>query len=203
MALIFDEASHTYRHDGLLVPSVTQVLAPLTDLSAVPADILAAASAFGTAAHKACELHDLGTLDAATLDASLRPYLDAWLAFCRDHHVQWSHIEQRLYHPAMGYAGTADRIGLVDGRMSVADIKTSSAIYPSVGPQLAAYQRAAADGHQIATTRRLSVQLKADGTYTMKEHVNPSDFAVFASLLTLRTWCRQHHITPRFQGEIT
>ncbi len=201
MALTFDEVSHTYRHDGQLVPSVTQVLAPLTDLSAVPADILAAASAFGTAVHKACELHDLGTLDPATLDAPLQPYLDAWLAFCRDHDAQWSHIEQRLYHPVLRYAGTADRIGFVDGLRTIVDIKTSAVIYPAVGPQLAAYLSAAEKGHQINALARMSVRLKPDGGYEAKAHTGPADFAVFASLLTLRTWCRQHRITPRFQGE--
>lgn len=201
MSLTFDEATHTYRWGGQVVPGVTQVLAPLVDLSAVPADVLARASAFGTAVHRATELRDLGDLDESALDDALRPYVDAWVAFSADHTVRWDHIEERVYHPTLRYAGTVDRIGLVEGAISIVDIKTSSSIYPSVGPQLAAYQRAAADGMGVASLRRLSVQLKGDGTYSVKEHTNPSDFSVFASLLTLRNWCKQHQVQPRFQGE--
>lgn len=203
MSLAFDEATHTYRHDGQVIPGVTGILAPLTDLSAVPADILAAASAFGTAVHLATELLDQGRLDMSSVDAALLPYLDAWRQFCSDHGAEWTHIEARLYHPALRYAGTVDRMGVVDGVPSIVDIKTSGVIYPSTGPQTAAYQRAAADGEQKFTARqRLSVQLKADGTYAVKKHTDPADFSVFASLLTLRNWCKRNNVNPKFTGEM-
>lgn len=198
-ALTFDEATHTYRMQGAIVPSVTQILKPLSNFSAVPPAVLAAASAFGTAAHKACELHDLGQLDEAALDPALAPYLEAWKRFSADHDVKWTMVEGRLFNPAHIYAGTCDRYGTVAGKAAVVDIKTSAALYPSVGPQLAAYKNAIVGAPP--TTTRMAVQLKADGNYVAKTYVNKSDWPVFLSLLTLRNWCQQHAVTPNFSQE--
>lgn len=195
--LTFDEASHTYRIDGLVVPGVTSVLAPLTNYDSVPAHVLEAAANFGKAVHRACELDDLGDLNESTLDPALLPYLDAWREFCLGHSVQWEQIEAPVHHQALRYAGTPDRIGTLRGLRAVVDIKTTAELYPSVGPQLAAYREAAA---MPTYALRVAVQLKADGTYTKKTYTDPNDWPVFCSLLTLRTWCARHSITPTLKG---
>lgn len=191
----FDEATHTYRFNGNVVPGVTSVLAPLTDFSRVPPHVLKAASDFGTAVHLACELDDLSILDEDQLDPALMPYLDGWRKFSQDYAVEWECIEEPVYHATMNYAGTLDRFGKVKGEFTVVDIKSTAQLYPSVGPQLAAY--ANAKGHQFA--KRLAVQLKADGTYVAKPYTDPTDWPVFASLLTLRNWCARNSITPTFK----
>ena len=193
--LTFDEASHTYRFNGNVVPGVTSILSPLTDFSRVPAHVLQAASEFGKAVHRACELHDLQELDHNTLDPSLQPYLDGWIKFSQDHAVAWTCIEEPLYHATMNYAGTPDRIGSVNGELTVVDIKSTARLYPSVGPQLSAY----ANAEGIPFAKRLAVQLKADGTYVAKPYTDPTDWPVFASLLTLRNWCARNSITPNFK----
>lgn len=194
--LTFDEATHTYRFGGQLVPGVTSILAPLTGYDSVPAHVLEAAANFGKAVHRACELDDLGELDEAALDIALVPYLKAWRQFSVDHAVEWEQIEQPVYHPALRYAGTPDRFGKVKGLRAVVDIKSTADLYPTVGPQLAAYGNAL----QQPYADRIAVQLKADGTYAAKAYSDPTDFPVFASLLTLRTWCQRHAITPNLQG---
>lgn len=198
--LTFDEATHTYRMHGTVVPSVTTILKPLSNFSAIPAGVLAAASAFGTAVHKATELHDLGTLDFSLLDPALEPYLDAWVKFSRDYEVQWTDIESRVYHPAMRYAGTLDRRGIVQNHMTTLDIKSSVVLYPSVGPQLAAYK--AAKGIDAALDVRMGVQLKADGTYFAKTYTNRMDWPLFASLMTTRNWCAEHSVTPHYESQV-
>lgn len=204
--LSFDEATHTYRYQGVEVPGVTSVLKPLMDFAHVPADVLAAAAAFGTAVHKACELDDLDQLDEEALDDALAPYLAAWRKFSRDYDVEWHGIERKVFHPQLRYAGALDRNGLVrldprrDYRVpAIVDIKSGAQLYPAVGPQLAAYHRAL--NESSVTTKRLAVQLKPDGNYAAKWHEDPTDFAVFCSLLTLRNWCAKHQITPNFQQE--
>lgn len=192
--LTFDEASHTYYFGGQVVPGVTSILSPLTDFSRVPPAVLEAASQFGKAVHLACELDDLGTLDEASLDPALTPYLYAWRMFSAEHSVEWEQIELPIYHTALRYAGTPDRIGKVNGMRAVVDIKSTAQLYPSVGPQLAAY--ASASNEQYA--KRIGVQLKSDGTYVAKTYDDPTDFPVFASLLTVRNWCARHSITPNF-----
>lgn len=194
----FDEESHTYRYDGIVVPGVTSILKPLTSYDSVPAAVLDAASQFGKAVHRACELDDLGVLDESTLDDALLPYLMAWRKFSEDFSVQWEVIESPMYHMTMRYAGTADRIGKVRRLSAVVDIKTTYELMPTNGPQLAAYARL----HDPALGNlldRMAVQLKADGTYVAKAYKDPTDWPMFASLLTLRTWCKQHSITPNFK----
>lgn len=193
--LTFDEASHTYRFDGQVVPGVTSILAPLSNFDRVPKHVLDAASEFGTAVHLACELDDLGTLDESALDPALLPYVQGWRKFSAEHAVQWEFIESPVYHTAMRYAGTLDRFGLVVGDLTVVDIKSSVQLYPSVGPQLAAYANALG----VGGVKRMAVQLKADGTYVAKPYTDPTDWPVFASLLTLRNWCGRHSITPHFK----
>lgn len=193
--LAFDEATHTYTYRGKVVPSVTQILAPLSNLDMVPSITLAAASAFGTATHLACELDDLGELDEGSLDPGLKPVLHAWRKFSQEHGVRWIGIEQRVYHPTLRYAGTLDRCGWVDGEMAIVDIKTSTSLYPVMGLQLAAYAQA----EMKPTAKRYVVQLKTDGTYVLQPYTDPNDWPTFASLVTLRNWCVQHHVTPRFK----
>lgn len=192
--LTFDEASHTYHFGGQVVPGVTSILAPLTDFSRVPPAVLEAASQFGKAVHRACELDDLGELDEDALDPALKPYLEAWRKFSAEYEVQWDEIEKPIYHPTLRYAGTPDRKGLVRGMRAVVDIKSTAQLYPSVGPQLAAYAQAGNEPF----AHRIAVQLKADGTYVAKTYSDPTDFPVFASLLTVRNWCARHSITPNF-----
>jgi len=193
--LTFDADTHTYRYNGNVVPGVTSILAPLTDFGSVPTHVLQAASDFGTAVHYACELDDLGELDEGQLDAALAPYLEGWRKFSKDYAVVWSLIEQRVYHKSMGYAGTLDRMGMVKGLSTVVDIKSSAQLYPAVGPQLAAYQQAT----PVTPQQRMAVQLKANGTYVVKVYTDPTDWPLFASLLTLHTWCARHSITPNFK----
>lgn len=200
--LTFDADKHEYRYNGTKVPGVTGILSPLIDLSFVNGDVLAAAQDFGTAVHLACELHDMGKLDIAALDLELAPYLDGWVQFCEDHHCAWEGIEERLYHPTMRYAGTLDRRGMVDGRQAVVDIKSGTSLFASVGPQLAAYAHGIAAEHgkpAMGTAyRRFAVRLYPGG-YELKEYTSPADWAVFASLITLRTFCDQHRVTPKFK----
>lgn len=204
--LTFDAETHRYFADGTQVPSVTQILAPLTDFAAVDPDVMRRASAFGSAVHHLCELSDQGAdLGDYDIDEALLPYLRAWRRFCTEWAVEWSGIEMRVFHPALRYAGTLDRKGtlLAPGEpahrrhAAMVDIKTSTSLYPSVGPQLAAYARAD-DPLTGSSLRRYAVQLRGDATYVCKEYRDADDFATFSALLALRTWCGRHSITPKF-----
>lgn len=205
--LSFDAATHRYYWEGRPVPGVTSVLAPLSSLHLVDPDLLDAASAFGTAVHLACELDDLGQLDERDLDPALAPYLAGWRLFSNEWQVKWEGIEEQVYHSTLRYAGTLDRRGTVRqlGRKfdlpAIVDIKSSTQLYASVGPQLAAYVSAVNDMRKPDLPKhylRLAVQLKADGSYRAQLYTDSTDFALFASLLTLQSWCSRHGITPRF-----
>lgn len=185
--LLFDPVEHAYTVAGKRLPSVTQILSPLVDYSIVPRDVLERAQKLGTAVHRMTELYDLDDLDMDCLADELVPYLTAWIKFRAESGFVPETIEKRLYHPALRFAGTPDRSGLINGRRAVLDIKKMLTLGPVIGLQLAAYSELfAKNGTQIED--RYALGLRADGTYRLAPFTDKGDWPVFLSLLTLRNW---------------
>src|SRR5690348_16409857 len=82
--LLFEPDNHVYTVNGIVVPSVTQILEPLVDFSKIPAAVLEYAKLRGEAVHLACELYDQNDLDIDNLDTVIVPYLEAWIKFKAD-----------------------------------------------------------------------------------------------------------------------
>ena len=170
MRLEFDAENHEYRIDGKIVPSVTQLCAPLTaqDLANLNPAVLQQAAQRGTIVHELTELIDYGTApeDIETY-AELGGYITAYLRFLRDYKPEWEKIEYRVGEQYMHFAGTIDRIGVIDGRRCIVDIKTSSAVNRVTKvawvTQLSGYRVLICD----ATVDRYILRLKPDGTYTL------------------------------------
>lgn len=203
MTLTFDELSHTYRWDGEVVPSVTQILRPLdaATLDAIPSLTLKVAAQRGVAVHRACEFLDQGRLNERSIDPRIAGYVDAWRKFRREAEFVAAYSELRLYHPKWGYAGTIDSVGVIGRNCTpaIVDRKTSLAFYPSVGPQLAAYlalhPTVGPDWGDRVPRLRFSVRLMADGEYELKQFSDADDLTVFQSLLNVRNWRRIRGIT--------
>ncbi len=68
---------------------------------------------------------------------------ERYVDFSTRFNPDYSMIEQQVISPELGFAGTLDRIGVVDGKTYLIDIKTSNGIYNSYWLQLAAYRQAA------------------------------------------------------------
>lgn len=189
--LTFNPKSHEYRYNGVVVPSVTQILQPLMDFSMVKPHILEAASARGTAVHKMTELYDANDLDESMLTEEMRLYLLAYKRFLDDCAFKPVLREQRLYH-TMGFSGTPDLGGLVRGRMAVIDIKSMfNPGSPVIGVQLAAYKELInASGGAIVD--RFALHLRRDGTYRLHPYTDIADIAVFISLFTIKKF-KDHH----------
>ena len=196
MSLHFDPVAHRYTFNGEVVPSVTQILQPLMDFSMVPADVLKAKQELGTAAHLACELYDLDDLLEDSLDPAIVPYLEGWKKFRLETGFVPSMTEQRVYHPKLGYAGTFDSYGILNGKTVLLDRKTSSFVSEAVaGPQTAAYEQALLESPDYTGPKKMqrgAVQLKPDGTYKYHPYKGGSDWSVFVSLLTLHNWRKRH-----------
>jgi len=186
--LTFDEATHTYYWHGKRVPGVTGLLKTLHNFDGVPTDVLEAASQRGTAVHLACEYLDKGILDEDSVDPAIAGYVNGWRLFMAEKKPAWSAIEQMFYHPALAYAGTLDREGLMEGDEWTLDIKTAAASHPVWGIQTAAY----ANGRGKPKSRRGTVQLRADGTYRLIEWKASTDWPVFVSLITITSFLEQH-----------
>lgn len=190
--LTFDEATHTYRLGGLVVPSVTQLLQPIRpDFSAIPAHVLEAKRALGIEVHFACELDDEDDLDEDSVPEAVMPYLQAWRKFKADTGAEVLANERKLVHTGLRYAGTLDRLVRVrDGSIYLIDLKTSISMAASFGVQLAGYQLLLEATDDLAGVKlaRKGLQLKNDGTYKLVPYNNPNDAAAFRACLSIYHW---------------
>jgi hypothetical protein len=187
--LAFDEATHTYRVGGLVVPSVTQVLRPLIDLSGIPPAVLEAKRDLGTRVHAACQFDAEGDLDEATVEDDVAPYLEAWRRFLAESDAVVLASERRVFNPLYRYAGTLDLELDMGSGPWIVDIKTSIATPLSTGPQTAAYLNARKG---IANMRRAALRLRPDGTYRFDQLQDADDWSVFLSCLTLHRYRESH-----------
>ncbi len=136
----------------------------------------------GRYVHEACALLDSGELDEATLDPVLRPYLGAYQKFLAECRVEWEAIEQPVEDALYGYRGTPDRVGMINGKRTVLDIK-SGAMQPWTALQTAAYS--ACLGNRLV---RFGLELRADGTYRLTEFTDRRDVAVWQGALLVAQW---------------
>lgn len=133
MKTSFDPIKHEYSVDGVIYPSVTQILQSLRfiDYSMVRKGVLDITAERGQTVHKIIELYELGELDEATIDPALRGYFDSYLALNIPRPLE---IELPLFNRDWLYAGTPDQL-YEDG---INDIKTGQKNIAH-GLQLTAY----------------------------------------------------------------
>lgn len=192
----FDPKLHRYTFAGRAVPSVTQIMRPLTDAAyrSIAPDVLANAAEFGTAVHAATEYWDEGELDESVLEPDWVPYLEAYKLWQRHTRPSVLQIEDRL--ACAKFAGTIDRIVRFDADQDetlwVVDLKTTSVLHPHVGVQLAAYVALASKMYPGHKWRRAALQLKGDGSYVFREYKDFSDETCFVALLGIHYWGKQH-----------
>ena len=178
----FDPVAHRYTLDGIVLPSVTQILRGLDDFAHVPARVLEKARDRGTRVHSACSLDVLGTLDEATVDDEVAPYLAQFRRFPRESGFMPTLSECRVYDETLWYAGTLDLFGDLPGCIDVQiDIK-SGAIPRSVGPQTAAYANGLYKRAGLMTRRRYTLKLEA-GKYSLIPLDSTDDFGAFCRAL--------------------
>lgn len=138
----FDEATHTYTLDGKELPSVTHIIRYLAVDKSNNADpnMALMARERGSAVHEATVVYDYSGEIPDDFPAEYAPYLEAYVQFVRDYAPNWILTEYRMANEMLGFAGTLDRFGVIDGYFCILDIKTSYKVdMPSLSAQLAAY----------------------------------------------------------------
>ena len=180
----FDEG-HIYKLGEEVLPCVSDLCRFLHREIYKEAPIwqLEAAADRGTKVHEATELLDKA--GRAEIEGEYLPYLEAYARFRREHEVSWELIEHPDYHPEHRYAGTIDRYGMVDGHLTLADIKTTYTVYkPLCGASLNLYRMILeARGKQVE--RLMIIHLRKDGTYKLVQI--DFDDSVPMALITLHT----------------
>lgn len=192
--LDFEEVTHTYRFNGAVVPSVTQVIKALYAFEGIPAAVLKAKGELGTVVHKLCEYDWQGILDEETVDPKAAPYLAAWRQFLVDKKPTILLNERRFHHPARGYAGQIDWLMQFDDLTWLIDTKTSVSVGPQVGVQLAGYEELLRINGEHGVIHRGALQLKPTGKYSFGRYADPGDKGVFFGMLATYFWRVRHGV---------
>lgn len=165
--LLFDEDQHIYSMRGMYMPSVTQIMEPMSLMlyNGIPKETLYGAADRGTRAHEQVSNHVLYGIEEE--DEDTRTYLEAFRTFEDAYKPVWVGSEYRTYHKALRYAGTIDLIGYIepdDGTgVDVIDIKCTAVYHPvMLATQLAGY-REALKSQGIQVRRCYGLQLKNNG----------------------------------------
>lgn len=165
-------ADHEYLFNGVVYPSVTTIL---REEGIINTEFYnEAGAARGQEVHEMTAMLDSGLAELRDFEQfdELMPYLEAFEWFRTDHRWEPQEIELKFVSPK-GYAGTIDRIALLDGDPVLADFKSGSH-QRWHGLQLAAY----AEGIAMNDIQRRIVLLKKDGKYSILEgHRTIGDFA--------------------------
>lgn len=162
--------SHEYLIDGLrVVPSVTTILGYLSDTeyNGIAPAVLEQAARRGMLVHEYTELMDYDAMPEE-VEYEVSGYLRAYADFLRDYNPDWTHIEHPCYCEDLEYAGTIDRVGIIDGQTCIVDIKTLASPTKmakfTVACQTAAYEVALFRSHQV---QRYALYLGKDGEYNL------------------------------------
>lgn len=169
----FDEENHIYTLRGYRLPSVTQLMRPMSAMvyGDVSDDVLMEAADRGTRAHES--ISNIVLYGIEETDEDTEPYVSAFNGFMRDFKPTWIASEYRTYHKALQYAGTVDLIGYAtpdDGSgVDVVDLKTTNTLHRTMlSCQLGAYAEAL-KSHGVQVRNLYGLQLLRTGKYVFQK----------------------------------
>ena len=123
-----------------LLPTTTEVIAPWTDFSKIPSDVLQRAADRGTSVHAACTTFAMG-LPVISLSYDLAGYFDSYRKWFDQIVAEVIMVEERLFDEANGYCGQIDLlVNTKQDEVILVDLKTPIALSRSWRVQLASYQ---------------------------------------------------------------
>ena len=168
--LSFDKDQHIYSLGDRILPSVTEIM---RGAGIVNDRWWTEAGRWrGSAVHLACWYDDQNDLDESQLDQVLRGYVDAYRQFRSDTGFVPTEIETPIYNDLLGYAGTPDRIGKLNGgRLCLPDLK-SGAPSKVTRYQTVAYVACLPSPRKYV---RMEVRLQHTGKYSLQVY-EPKDY---------------------------
>ena len=126
-------------------------------------------------------LHDWVAADHGACpypDASNAPYhfwemVEQWDKYNTEHEIEVLHSEVTLWNHDFGYAGTADGIWVIDGKLTLVDVKTSRNTWDEHWMQAVALQRCGTLLTEVGDEWIESAMLQVEQVALL--HVRPSD----------------------------
>ena len=161
MKIDFDSLKHEYKIDGIIVPSVTQVINADNTFYNIEA------MKRGRKIHLLTHMYDVGDLELETLkDTIYYGYLKAWIKFKADTKIDIIRREYIVGSKKIMAAGTLDVLGLFSNDCWLLDIKSGVPEW---------WHDLQVSGYKFMhigreTINKLGcVHLRANGTYRLKE----------------------------------
>ena len=192
--LQYDDIKHRYWDEKGDLPGISRILEPINDIDSIPKDVLENAANRGTKIHKLAEKYDIGIITKEDLlKSEYQSYMEQYLQFLKDTKVEWWAIERKLMHPELRFAGRLDRIGFINGKTYLVDIKTASSSQDWWKVQLEAQRILASQIIKIDCVR--SLHLNTNGKYKLikyKEEEEAEAREVFLGLLKVCHWGLKH-----------
>ena len=182
--LEFEDGTHTYKLLGVVIPSVSAIMEPLSNAKykGISEATLNNAADKGTAVHNSIE--NYLKFEIGDVPPEHRGYFEAFLDWWNTYHPQVVSSEVKVYHKLMQYGGTIDMLVYMDGVLTLVDIKTTATLSDmTCGVQLEAYSQAL-KSLGVAIERKIILHLKKDGKYAVREYPvkDPDRWRVFGSL---------------------
>jgi len=177
MKILFDETTHTYKtENGENLLGVTRILrlSGLVDTTWFNAT----ATLRGTAVHKACELRLNNKLDEESVCAEITGYLQGFDKFLTESKFKVQKQETIVVSLKKGYAGRIDFLGMLNKRRALVDIKTGH-LPEWTAEQTAGYAEC------LNYPARFGLELRGNGTYSLREFADPNDYANWNACLLI------------------
>lgn len=163
----FAPGPHEYLDDGIIIPSVTQILKKAGVIDDRWYD--AESRERGSAVHELCERYAEGyRIDGVARPLDSLEYVNAFAAWYEDRKPYAMMTECTIGGMVNGrrYAGRFDMLAIIDGKRWLIDYKTGGSAKWHAA-QIAAYSmgRISGDGDTINPDRCAILYLRADGKY--------------------------------------
>lgn len=101
----------------------------------IPKHILETAAKRGSEVHTALANEIIGY--GAEVSEEIREWFENGKKLYRKHKMDATHIEVPFFNPVFDYCCTPDFVGIVEGKLSIVDWKSTKTIHPQAGFQLA------------------------------------------------------------------
>ncbi|MEG2274628.1 MAG: DUF2800 domain-containing protein [Clostridia bacterium] len=168
--LIFFDETHEYELNGEIIPCVGELsrFASREVYGEVNQYALDNACDRGKVVHKACELID--KYGECEITDDIEQYVKAYMQFRKDYHIkEFVAIEKAVASQEMKYAGTIDRVMVVDGKLAIVDLKSSCVIQKVLAMiQLNGYKMLYEENNPTQKIEALYIlHLVKDGTYKL------------------------------------
>lgn len=190
--LHFDPVSHTYTLGNRILPSVTGVIRAvglMGEWGQDPEEVMLFFQ-LGRFVHEAAHLLDSGNYDHESGENQpWKPHLEQYQRFKADTGFEVLESELSLYHPQLFYAGTLDKIGMLNNCRVILDLKTGARM-PWHDIQVAAY----ANVYRAESIAKCFQLYLTPFNYYLREVSGLyAAFQVFLAALSIYRWKEEHN----------